>query len=205
MIATQNMAQHQSPHFHKKKKKKSTASFFILPAAHSLDFAFNNSTGVHVKTQNHTSELLPGYNTFVNKTGQCLRLCKCYCILEKVYGCFSLRFSLSSSLYLGSLCHFAVFFIFLAPFFKFLYSLLYVALASNSSSGSDSLAFFHFYRRPRLAPFFPSLSSISCSCCPSLSRLIPTTHSPLLALTSILYLSPVSPLFWLHFLSFLFL
>lgn len=52
----------------KKKKRKSTASFFILPAAHSLGFASNNSIGVHVKTQNHTSELLPGYNTFVNKT-----------------------------------------------------------------------------------------------------------------------------------------
>lgn len=70
MIATQNMAQHQSPHLQKekKKKRKSTASFFILPVAHSLGFAFNNSIGVHVKTQNHTSELLPGYNTFVNKT-----------------------------------------------------------------------------------------------------------------------------------------
>lgn len=52
----------------KKKKRKSTASFFILPVAHSLGFAFNNSIGVHVKTQDHTSELLPGYNTFVNKT-----------------------------------------------------------------------------------------------------------------------------------------
>lgn len=64
---------------------------------------------------------------------------------------------------------------------------------------------FLWIRLPRVLSFlspptsstFLSLSLSHPSLVPAapLSRLIPTTHSPLLALTSILCLSPVSPLF----------